>query len=352
MERYIGLDVHASSCTAAIIDGLGKHVRHQVLETNGTSLVEFFKLQPGRVHLCLEEVTQSSWLVELLLPHVSELVVTLPKKKNRGQKSDLKDAFDLAEQHRRGALDVKVYKHQGPFGELRQLVKTHAIVVTDCRRVQSRLKALYRSRGVPTPGEDVYKVSARDKWLDLLPKKSRSSAELLYFNYDATKALRNRSKKEMIRESHRFPITKKLETCPGMGPIRVARLVSVVINPHRFRGRRQFWSYCGLAVVMHSSSDWDQMPDGSWQKVKKQMMRGLNLNFNRMLKDVFKGAASTVIQQGGEVPLYLDYLLQTHGGTKPNLAKLTLARKIASISLSMWKNEEEYDPNKRAKKSS
>ncbi len=77
------------------------------------------------------------------------------------------------------------------------------------------------------------------------------------------------------------------------------------------------------------------------------MTRGLNWNFNRMLKDVFKGAAVTVIQQGGEEPLYLEYLRQLECGTKPTLAKVTLARKIASISLSMWKSEEDYNPKKR-----
>lgn len=335
MDRYIGLDVHATSCTAAFIDGRGKRVSSQVIETNGSSLVEFFKIQPGTVHLCLEEVTQSAWLTEVLTPHVAELVVTIPKKK-RGQKNDTKDAFDLAEQLRRGAIDVKVYKNKGPFGELRHVVKTHATVVTDARRVQSRIKALYRSRGVATPGRDVYSPSCREGWLAQLPKSSQISAELLYSQHDALSAVRSRAKREMIKESHRFPITRKLETCPGMGKIRVARFVSVVVTPHRFRGRRQFWSYCGLGVVMRSSSDWEQMPDGSWQKATKPMTRGLNLNFNRMLKDVFKGAATTVIQQGGEEPLYLEYLRQLDGGTKPNLSKLTLARKIASISLSMW----------------
>jgi hypothetical protein len=35
---------------------------------------------------------------------------------------------------------------------------------------------------------------------------------------------------------------------------------------------------------------------------------------------------------------------QVIGGTKPNLAKLTLARTIAATFLSMWKHEEIYDP--------
>jgi len=350
MKRYIGLDVHASSCTAAILDGRGKKVGSQVIETNGQALVEFFKLQPGHLHLCLEETTQSTWLTEILTPHVDELVVTVPPER-RGSKSDSRDAFALAEQLRRGSIDLKVYKHQGLFGQLRQLVKTHAAVGTDTRRVQSRLKALYRSRGVPTPGKEVYHHASRSSWLEQLPTSSRRSAEILYAQYDALCAVRQQAKKDMVRESHRFGITRVLESCPGMGEIRVARLVATVVSPHRFRSRRKFWSYCGLAVVTRSSSDWQQRPDGGWEKVDQQTTRGLTKSFNRMLKDVFKGAAMTVIQQGGEEPLYLEYLRQMQGGTKPNLAKLTLARKIASISLAMWKQQEEYDPTKRLHRS-
>ena len=33
-------------------------------------------------------------------------------------------------------------------------------------------------------------------------------------------------------------------------------------------------------------------------------------------------------------------------GIKPTLARITVARKIASAVLAMWKNKEEYDPAK------
>ncbi|WP_437655107.1 hypothetical protein [Sorangium sp. So ce1182] len=70
-----------------------------------------------------------------------------------------------------------------------------------------------------------------------------------------------------------------------------------------------------------------------------------------MLKNVFKGAATTVITQPKDEPLHQDYQRLLAAGTKPSLAKLTLARKIASIALSMWKSKEEYDPTKRRKPS-
>jgi hypothetical protein len=55
MDRYLGLDVHAASCTAAVIDARGKRVgAPRVLETNGQTLIEFLETQPGALHLCLE----------------------------------------------------------------------------------------------------------------------------------------------------------------------------------------------------------------------------------------------------------------------------------------------------------
>ncbi len=85
---------------------------------------------------------------------------------------------------------------------------------------------------------------------------------------------------------------------------------------------------------------------GEWIKAPVQQTRGLDRNFNRTLKRVFKGAATTVIGRGEDEPLYRHYLRLLDGGTKPNLAKLTIARQIAFIALSLWRNEEEYDRKK------
>jgi hypothetical protein len=49
-------------------------------------------------------------------------------------------------------------------------------------------------------------------------------------------------------------------------------------------------------------------------------------------------------------PLYGDYLRMLGQGVKPPLAKLTLARKIASTALVTWKKQEEYDPDQHRDK--
>jgi hypothetical protein len=73
---------------------------------------------------------------------------------------------------------------------------------------------------------------------------------------------------------------------------------------------------------------------------------GLSRSYNHQLKWIFKGAATTVLAHSAKNPLreHYDWLLDN--GTKPNLAKLTIARRIAAIVLAMWKAQEKYNPKK------
>ena len=54
-----------------------------------------------------------------------------------------------------------------------------------------------------------------------------------------------------------------------------------------------------------------------------------------------------MISQLPEDPLHADYQRSLRSGTKPPLARLTLARKIAAIVLSMWRHQEVYNPKRR-----
>jgi hypothetical protein len=62
MERYIGLDVHAGSCTLAVVSQAGRRLKDFPVETNGQALVEAVRMIPGQKHLVFEEGLQSSRL--------------------------------------------------------------------------------------------------------------------------------------------------------------------------------------------------------------------------------------------------------------------------------------------------
>lgn len=350
MDKYIGLDVHAASTTFAVIGESGKRIGSYVVETNGQALVEQLKTIAGKRHVALEEGTQSAWLYEILSPHAERVVVAVVTE-SRGQKNDQRDAFELAERLRTGGLKQQVFKEVGAYGMLRELGRAHAMVVQDSVRVQNRLKALYRSRGLAVAGKSVYTEKDREQLLEKLPEATRAAAKTLYTQYDAVEKIRRQAEKDLVQEAHRHPVSRLLETCPGLGPIRVAQMMPIVVSPGRFRTKRQFWSYCGLGIVMRSSSDWIPNKDGGgWKRADVQKTRGLNPTHNHTLKNIFKGAATTVVAQLGESePLHQDYQRRLAAGTKPNLAKLTIARKIAAIALSMWKSKEKYDSTKHRK---
>ena len=345
MERYIGLDDHGSSCTFGVIGPSGRRLRHEVVETNGAALVGYLRSIPGRKHLCLEEGVRSAWLYEILSPHVEEIVVA-GIGKSRGQKSDEVDAFRRAEEMRTGSIKTSVFKAPREFGRLRELARVYGALGGDVVRVKCRLKARYRARGVATPGKGIYAVGQREAWLRELPVGHRWATAKLHEEHDVLAELREEAEEELVRESGRHAISRVLATAPGMGPIRVAQLLPIVVTPHRFRTRRQFWAYCGLGIVMRSSSDWVQSRSGAWERAKVQQTRGLNRNHNPRLKGIFKGAAMTIVTRLPEDPLHEHYLRLTMAGTKPNLARLTIARRVAAVVLRMWKDGKEYEPQK------
>jgi len=173
------------------------------------------------------------------------------------------DAFVAA-----AAIETRVHKGLRQYKLLRQLARTHRQVVGDVVRVQGRLKAIYRSWSVPKAGTAIY-GTRRDEWTSQLDPAVRPAFELLYDEYDRLGDVRHRAHKELVAESNRHGITRRLETAPGMGPIRVAEAVAVIVTPHRFRTARQLWSYSGMGLVMPSS---DYKRDGDpwvWAKVTR-----------------------------------------------------------------------------------
>jgi len=342
MERYIGMDVHAASCTLAVISEKGRKLRDFPVETNGQALVEAIRMIPGHKHLVFEEGLQSAWLYETLKPHADDIVV-VGITESRGHKSDKRDAYGLAEKLRVGGFDKLVFKAPRQFTHLRELSRIHMTLVSDAVRVQARIKSLYRSRGILVSGVNVYGVRHREGWQTQLPSSSQIRATRLYDHLDFILEQKKQAEADLLREAKKHPIVRILETAPGFGPIRAARIVPIVVTPHRFRTKRQFWSYCGLGLVTRSSSDWIQIPDGSWAKARVAQTRGLSRQHNHFLKDIFKGAATSVIIQRNKDPIYGRYERLLDGGTKPTLAKLSLARMIAAAVLRMWKDGKEYD---------
>jgi transposase len=342
--KYVGIDLHQSTCLIAVHDEHGKHITEKIVETRADALRDFFDELTGSIHVAVEVGTQSGWLYEILKSQVSSITVTdVRDHKRHGNKSDRIDAHKLANWLRLGELKA-VYQGDRNNRRLRDLAHGYLATVSDSIRIMNRIKALYRSWSICCAGRDVYYKRNRDQWLSKFPiPESRTRASLYYAQLDLLKDQRKEIKKIFLKEARRYPIQKILRGIPGFGPIRSAFVIAVIGTPHRFRTQRQLWSYSGLSVVIQSSSDFEMIGGRAIRKQQKHNTRGLTRNYNRILKFVFKGAANEAIRKD---PVKTLYRRKIEKGMRPELALLSIARRLATITLILWKRGEPFNTAK------
>jgi transposase len=336
--KYIGLDVHQATISVAVRDAAGKLAMEAILETKADTILQFLRGLHGSLHVTLEEGTCAAWLHDLLKPRVTEVLVCDPRKNallKSGNKNDRIDARKLADLLRTGLLSP-VYHGEAGVRTLKELARSYLAITRDLTRVMTRLKALYRSWAIPCAGEQVYAPRHRAEWLAKITEPGvRRRAEFYYRQFDALAALRQQARRELLAESRKHSATKLLRQIPSIGPIRAALLMALIQTPHRFRTKRQLWAYCGLALKTYTSGEY-RFVAGQLQRSKKVLaIRGLNRNHNHDLKNIFKGAATRAAVTPG--PFREFYQACLARGMKPSMARLTLARKMAAITLLVWK---------------
>jgi transposase len=337
-KKYIGMDVHKESISIAVMNGAGKIVMECVIETKASIILQFIDGLRGDLHVTFEEGTWAAWLYDLLKPHVTKLVVCDPRKNasmKEGNKSDKMDARQLAELLRLNHLHP-VYHGEHGLRSLKELVRSYLTITKDLGRVMSRVKAIYRSWAIACTGKQVYAPRHRGEWLGKISEPGvRRRAEFYYQQLDALRVLRQQVRRDLLAESKKHQAWKRLCQIPSIGPIRAAVLLGILQTPHRFRTKRPLWKYSGFAIETRSSADHCSV-HGQLQRSKKQIsVRGLNQDCNHDLKNLFKGAAIVASSKPGPFQEFYTALLAK--GIRPEMARLTLARKIATIALIVWK---------------
>jgi transposase len=346
-EKYIGMDVHQATISVAVMDSQGNIIMESILETKASTILEFFAGLRGTLFVTFEEGTSAAWLYDLLKPHVAKVLVCNPRKNaalKQGNKNDKIDAGKLAERLRLNDLKP-VYHGDNGVRMLRELARSYLTIVKDLTRVMSRVKAVYRSWAIPCAGRDVYYTRHRSQWLDKIQEPGvRCRAEQLYQQLDMLQHLRQQARRALLAESRKHPITTKLRQIPSLGPIRSALAVALIQTPNRFRTKRQLWTYSGLGLETRDSGEY-HIVQGQVRRRKKQVfVRGLNKDYNHDLKGLFKGAATRASVMPG--PFQEFYQRSLSKGIKPTMVRLTLARKIAAVTLTLWKKGESFDAEK------
>jgi len=345
-DKYMGMDVHQATTVVAVLDSEGRVILETIVATEAAAIIRLVQSLSGPLHVTFEETTQAAWLYDVVRTFVAEVIVCDPRRNkllSEGSKGDKPDARKLADLLRTGMLRT-VYHGHDATRKLKELVRGYETLSIDTQRVMVRIKAIYRGRGIQTPGRGVYQPQQREQWLQRLSEPGvRQRVGWLYEQLDQLRPLRRQAKQAMLAEGRRHRAVRLLQTIPQLGAIRSTLILATVDTPHRFRTRQQLWSYSGLAVVTHMSSEYE-IKEGHVVRSRKPMAtRGLNRNCNRRLKHIFISAATG----GSQTEPYRRYLQGLEKkGIRKEMARLTLARKIAAVALRIWKKGETFDPKK------
>ncbi len=343
--KYVGLDVHQATTVTTVREESGRVIARTIVPTEASPIVNLFRGMRGSVHVAFEEGTQAQWLHDLLVPVVDRVIVCDRRgQASPGNKADQADADVLSELLRRGALRA-VYHGSRERAALKELARTYENLVEDSTRVMLRLKALFRARGIKVVGRGVYQRQRRAEWLCQLPEAGvRFRAQALYAQLDVLQQLRPQAKAALLAEARQDPAWGVLRTIPFLGPVRVALLFATMQTPWRFRTKRQLWAYAGLAVVTRTSAEYVLRENRPVRRRRAPLTRGLNRNHNRMVKAVLKGAATAATAHPGSFRDFYHALVAR--GMREELARVTLTRKLAALTLRLWKTGERYDPAK------
>ena len=341
-SRYVGLDVHRDTISVAVRDSRGKLVHEQVIATTEAAVLGLLDLLRGKLHVTFEEGTSAAWLAGLLEARVAQVLVCDPRKNDRrGSKNDHIDARELADLLRCGRLS-RVFHQDCGLRPLQELARTYLVLTKDQTRVMNRIKAIYRSWAVPCAGQSCYSPRQRHAFLAQLPYADvRGRAEVFYQQMDSLVVLRQQVRARLLRQGRKHPAFRRLRQIPFIGPMRATLLIVFIQTPHRFRTKRQLWAYCGLGLETRDSGEY-RFRKGKLERKRQPTIVGLNRNHHHLLKYVLKSVAARCCAGSGPVHDFAQALLDQ--GMRPEMVRLTVARKIAATVLVLWKKGVDFDP--------
>lgn len=341
MMNVIAIDVGSEVSSVCILGRSGKVRLEETVATKVSNFKRIIKRVPRPRQVVFEEGTQAAWLWSELHGICDDLLICDPRKNRSlsGQfKNDRNDARNLGKRAQAKLLQ-RVWHGGEELQRLREAVRAYQSLTEQSVRAKNQLKAVFRGRGIKV-GNKAYTLESRTKVVQSLPFDiQRKRVMWLGAVLDEVTMKRAEALKMMVKFARKSMMYKALRRIDGMGPIFTSMFLAEVGDPQRFRTREQLWSFAGLAVMTHESSEFELKNGFPVRKSRTTRTRGLVRAYNRTLKYVFKQATMTLTRTTWRVH-YLSLLARSKNA---NNAQLTLARKLSSVVLRIAKTGEQYD---------
>lgn len=331
--KYIGLDVHSTHINCAVIDEQGNLIHHDCFNTSLENLINLSESSKHPLSLVYEEGELADWLYQGLRSHFENITVADPIENRMiyggDQKSDPIDPLKLATLLRGGFIHPVHHTWDHHRSQFKQLVFAYHDMAKQVTRTKNKIKAYYRKQGIIIKTDSVYHPDKRTNFI----KQSRHPEiiEKYYQFLDLFQHEKDQFEKVLKRESRKYPIIRRFMKIPGVGIVTATTFFTIVDDPHRFARRQQIWSYAHLGKATHQSGNFE---------ITKHQRKG-----NRLLKYVIKIAAGDAVRQKTNEFTRAYIRMVTIQQKEPKMAYRIIARKLATIMWTMWKNNQPYIPS-------
>lgn len=263
----VGLDVHAESITAAILEGDHQEAEVITLSSDLMKVRRLFRrlAEKGTVRACYEAsgagfilqrtLTRDGFHCDVIAPSL------IPRRPGDRRKTDRLDAINLARLYRSGHL-TPVHIPSEQHEALRRLLRLRYTYHAYCTAAKHRLSGTLRNHGyVFREGRSTWTKKHR-RWLSELrqtlagPLNTALDIELEHFEYleTQTRALDT----ELEQCARMEPYRQRAEALCCLRGVKTLTALTVLLeidDIRRFRSPRGLMAYFGLVPSEHSSGD-------------------------------------------------------------------------------------------------
>jgi transposase len=273
MEQYstdqiwVGLDVHQSSITAAVLYGDSHEPEVVRMRSDLNAVREFFRRlsQDGSPRSCYE-ASGAGYVLQRSLGrdgfHCEVIAPSLiPRKPGDRRKTDKLDAVRLAKLYRSGHL-TSIAVPDEEQEAVRQLVRARLVVQQEITRLRHRIVRVLATHGYHFHGTKSNWTKKHRTWLEQLrhgldgPLRTVAGIHLEHLEYLETQ---QRSMDAEIERFSQMPPWRKgadaLRCFRGIKTLTAMTILTEVGDIHRFRSATQLMAYTGLIPSERSSGD-------------------------------------------------------------------------------------------------
>jgi transposase len=335
-EKVVGLDLGDRYSHYCMLTSTGEVMEEGRIQSTAAALEKHFGSEP-RMRIAVEAGTHSPWVSRLLKSYGHQVIVANPRKiptlTCSESKNDRNDAEQLA---RMAAFDPKLlHAIEHRSAERQQdlnLIHTRSVLVRARTMLINSARGLVKSAGgrLPACSSEAFpeKVPAA------VPPALKAACAPLLEQITQMNQTIGAMDKQIDGLDKRYPEITVLRTVPGVGPVVAACYVLTLDSPQAMQTNRQAGAYLGLRPRQQQSGD-------------SNPQCGITRAGNTYLRSLLVQSAQYILGRSGpnsELRCWGLKLASSGGKRGKKRAIIAVARKLAVILLSMWRNRKKFEP--------